>query len=147
MRDANSFRLLAKVLDKGGRIKAGEFVVNTGWTPLKLLDYLATAKGVRHRLAAPEGLTMRQIARLAEEAGICSAASFLKAASDPELLKKYNIPAETAEGFLYPDTYFFTRSRADDGTPVVETMVREFWKRTDAVWPTAKPEGRSFSNW
>lgn len=141
LRDAQAFELLAKVTKKGSRIKAGEFVVNTGWTPLRLLDYLATAKGVRHKLAAPEGLTMRQIAKLTEEAGICSAEAFLKAASDPALLKKYNIPAATAEGFLFPNTYFFTRSRADDGAPVVETMLREFWKRTDSVWPTSKPEG------
>ena len=66
---------------------------------------------------------MRQVARLAEEAGLCSAQAFLKAASDPELLKKYAIPAETAEGFLFPDTYLFTRKRADDGTYVVETMM------------------------
>jgi len=141
LRDAQGFRFLAKVTEKGGRIKAGEFVVSTGWTPLRLLDYLTTAKGVQHKLVAPEGLTMRQVARLAEEAGLCSAQAFLKAASDPELLKKYAIPAETAEGFLFPDTYLFTRKRADDGTYVVETMLREFWKRVEAVWPTAKPEG------
>jgi len=142
LRDAHGFRLLAKLTKKDGRIKAGEFVVNTGWTPLKLLDYLTTAKGVLHKLVAPEGLTMRQIATQAEAAGLCSAQAFLKAASDPALLKKYHIPAETAEGFLFPDTYLFTRKRTDDGGYVVETMLREFWKRTDAVWPTGKPEGR-----
>jgi UPF0755 protein len=142
LRDVHAFRLLAKVTEKGGRIKAGEFVVNTGWTPLRLLDYLSTAKGVQHKLAAPEGLTMRQIARLAEEAGLCSAEAFLKAASDPELLKKYSIPAETAEGFLFPNTYLFTRKRADDGTYVVEAMLKEFWRQADAVWPVTKPSGR-----
>jgi len=142
LRDATGFRLLAKATDKGGRIKAGEFEVSTGWTPMRLLDYLTTAKGVQHKLAAPEGLTMRQIARLAEEAGLCSQAAFLKAARDPELLKKYNVPAESAEGFLFPNTYMFTRKRGDDGTYVVEAMLKEFWRQADAVWPTAKPAGK-----
>uniref|UniRef100_I2Q4Y8 Endolytic murein transglycosylase n=1 Tax=Desulfovibrio sp. U5L TaxID=596152 RepID=I2Q4Y8_9BACT len=142
LRDATGFRLLAKATDKGGRVKAGEFEVSTGWTPMRLLDYLTTAKGVQHRLAAPEGLTMRQIARLAEEAGLCSQAAFLKAASDPELLKKYNIPASNAEGFLFPNTYLFTRKRGDDGAYVVEAMLKEFWKQADFVWPTAKPAGK-----
>jgi UPF0755 protein len=143
LRDATGFRLLAKATDKGGRIKAGEFEVSTGWTPLRLLDYLTTAKGVQHRLAAPEGLTMRQIARLAEEAGLCSQAAFLKAARDPELLRKYNIPADSAEGFLFPNTYLFTRKRGDDGSYVVEAMLKEFWKQADFVWPTSKPAGKS----
>lgn len=142
LRDAAGFRLLAKATDKGSRIKAGEFEVSTGWTPMRLLDYLTTAKGVQHRLAAPEGLTMRQVARLAEEAGLCSAAAFLRAARDPELLKKYDIPADSAEGFLFPNTYMFTRKRGDDGTYVVEAMLKEFWKQADMVWPTSKPGGK-----
>ena len=143
LRDADGFKLLAKVMDKSSRVKAGEFEVSTGWTPMRLLDYLTTAKGVQHKLSAPEGRTMRQIARLAEDAGLCSAQAFLKAASDPELLKKYNIPAENAEGFLFPNTYLFTRKRADDGTYVVEAMLKEFWKQADAVWPGDKPGGKA----
>jgi UPF0755 protein len=142
LRNASGFRLLAKATDKGGKIKAGEFEVSTGWTPLRLLDYLTTAKGVQHKLAAPEGLTMRQIARLADEAGLCSATAFLKAARDPELLKKYNVPADTAEGFLFPNTYLFTRKRGDDGAYVVEAMLKEFWRQAELVWPTTKPSGK-----
>ena len=143
LRDADGFRLLARVTGKGGKLKAGEFEVSTGWTPTQLLDYLTTAKGVQHKLAAPEGLTMRQIARLAEEAGLCSAGAFLKAASDPKLLAKYDIPAPNAEGFLFPNTYLFTRKRGDDGTYVVEAMLKEFWKQAEAVWPgDTHPKGK-----
>ncbi len=142
LRDAAGFRLLARVLDKGGRIKAGEFEVHTGWTPSRLLDYLTTAKGIQHKLAAPEGLTMRQIARLAEEAGLCSASAFLAAARDPELLARYNVPAGSAEGFLFPNTYLFTRKRGDDGAYVVEAMLKEFWRQAELVWPAARPSGK-----
>jgi UPF0755 protein len=143
LRDADGFKLLAKVTEKSSRVKAGEFEVSTGWTPMRLLDYLTTAKGVQHKLAAPEGRTMRQIARAAEEAGLCSAQAFLRAASDPELLKKYTIPAGNAEGFLFPNTYLFTRKRGDDGTYVVEAMLKEFWKQAEALWPGDKPSGKA----
>ena len=142
LRDAEGFKLLARMTEKGGKIKAGEFEVNTGWTPYQLLNYLVTAKSIMHKLAAPEGLTMRQIARLAEEAGLCSQQAFLKAARDPQLLQKYRIPAKSAEGFLFPNTYFFTRKRGDDGAYVVEAMLKEFWHQADFVWPTAKPTGK-----
>ena len=142
MRDATGFRVLARVTDKSSKIKAGEFEVSTGWTPMHLLDYLTTSKPIQHKLAAPEGLTMRQIARAAEEAGLCSAPAFLRAASDPVLLKKYNIPAATAEGFLFPNTYLLTRKRGDDGAYVVEAMLKEFWRQAENVWPGAKPAGK-----
>jgi UPF0755 protein len=143
VRDAEALRLLARLTGKGVKVKAGEFEVSTGWTPTQLLDYLITSKGVQHKLAAPEGLTMRQIARLAEEAGLCSAGAFLKAASDPKLLAKYDVPAPTAEGFLFPNTYLFTRKRGDDGTYVVEAMLKEFWRQAEAVWPTDRPSGKA----
>lgn len=143
LRNAEGFRLLAKATSKGGRIKAGEFEVSTGWTPWQLLNYLTTAKGIQHKLAVPEGLTMRQIAGLAAEAGLCSAPAFLRAASDPALLAKYNVPAASAEGFLFPNTYLFTRKRGDDGSYVVEAMLKEFWRQADAVWPgDTKPKGK-----
>ncbi|UJX40004.1 endolytic transglycosylase MltG [Desulfovibrio sp. JY] len=143
LRDADGFKLLAKVTEMGGKIKAGEFEVSTGWTPYKLLNYLTTAKSIQHKLAAPEGLTMRQIAKLADQAGLCSEQAFLKAARDPQLLAKYHIPAKTAEGFLFPNTYLFTRRHDDDGTYVVEAMLKEFWRQANFVWPTAKPEGKN----
>jgi len=143
VRDADGLRLLARLTDKAGKVKAGEFEVSTGWTPTQLLDFLTTSKGVQHKLAAPEGLPMRQIARLAEEAGLCSAAAFLKAASDPKLLAKYDIPAATAEGFLFPNTYLFTRKRGDDGTYVVEAMLKEFRRQAEAIWPGDKPAGKN----
>lgn len=146
LRDATGFRLLARVTEKGSRIKAGEFEVNTGWTPMRLLDYLTTAKGVQHKLIAPEGLTMRQIAKQAEAAGLCSSRAFLRAAKDPVLLKKYHIPAASAEGFLFPNTYLFTRKRGDDGHYVVEAMLKEFWRQAEAVWPKVKPSGKELLN-
>jgi UPF0755 protein len=141
--DEFKFKLLASYTGLGSKIRAGEFILNTGITPAKVLDILATTNGILRRLSVPEGLTMRQAARLTEEAGLGSAASFERAANDPELLAKYEIAAKSAEGFLFPETYMFSRKPGGDARYVVEAMLTEFRKQAKAVWHGEPPTGKA----
>ena len=56
----------------------------------------------------PEGVTMRRIAGFLEEKGITDVDSFFTAASSAELLQEAGIPGSSAEGYLFPDTYYFS---------------------------------------
>jgi UPF0755 protein len=140
--DPLAFKLLARFTKQDGRLKAGEYRLNTGLTPMQVLDLLVSGQAILFRLTVPEGLTMRQIAKLAEQVGIGSAASFDKAARDKELLAKYNIPSDNAEGFLFPDTYLFTRKPGNDARQVVEAMLAQFVKHAAKVWPDGLPQGK-----
>jgi UPF0755 protein len=104
---------------------------------------LGAAPGIQRKLAVPEGLTMRQTARIVEEAGFGTAESFLRAANDKALLEKYAVPADTAEGFLFPETYLFSRKPGNDAAYVVEAMLREFFRQIRIVWPVKPLEGQS----
>ena len=141
--DPLAFKLLARVTKQDGRLKAGEYRLSTGLPPMQVLDLLVSGQAILFRLSVPEGLTMRQIARLAEQIGIGSAASFDKAARDPELLAKYNIPSDNAEGFLFPDTYLFTRKPGNDARQVVEAMLAQFVKHAAKAWPDGPPVGKA----
>jgi UPF0755 protein len=141
--DEFKFKLLALYTGLGSRIRAGEFLLSTGFVPAKILDILANTPGILHRLSVPEGLTLRQTAKLVEEAGLGSAASFERAAADATLLAKYEIPAKTAEGFLFPQTYMLTRKPGGDLRYVVEAMLAEFRKQAKAVWPDGAPAGKA----
>ncbi len=141
VKDAFSFRVLARVLEKSDKVRAGEFELNTGWTPIQVLNHLVSSQGLLHRLSVPEGLTVEQVASIVEKSGMGSAASFLSATRNPQLLAKYNIPAKNAEGFLFPETYFFTKQEGNDATYVVEAMFKEFNKQLAAVFPEKAPTG------
>ncbi|WP_034640125.1 endolytic transglycosylase MltG [Desulfovibrio inopinatus] len=141
VKDAFSFRILARVMEKSDKIRAGEFEVNTGWKPLRVLNHLVSSQGLLHRLSVPEGLTLEQTAAIVEKSGMGSAASFLSASRNPTILGKYNIPAKTAEGFLFPETYFFTKQEGNDATYVVEAMLKEFNKQLAEVFPEDAPTG------
>lgn len=141
--DPLGFKLLAKYTKQDGRLKAGEYLLSTGYTPQKVLDQLVSGQAILYRVSVPEGLTLRQIAKLAEQAGLGSADSFDKAARDKELLAKYAIPAPSAEGFLFPETYLFTKKPGNDARQVVEAMLAQFVKSSAKVWPSGAPEGKA----
>jgi len=141
--DPFAFKLLARFSKQDVKLKAGEYQLNTGLTPQKVLDLLASGQAILYKVSVPEGLTLRQIAKLVELAGMGSAESFAKLARDPEILAKYGVPAPSAEGFLFPETYRFTRKPGSDPRQVVEAMLAQFQKAATKVWPQGAPDGKA----
>lgn len=92
--DPFRFRLLARYREAGGKLKAGRFLLNTGWTPDQVLNELISGKPVLTRVTIPEGLTWWQTAAILEQAGLCTAGDFADVIRDPEFLRHYGIPFE-----------------------------------------------------
>lgn len=134
--DPFKFRLLARYREAGGRMKAGRFLLNTGWTPDQVLNELISGKPVLTRVTIPEGLTWWQTAAILEQAGLCTAGDFADVIRDPEFLRHYGIPFDTAEGFLMPDTYLIKTPLEGEtlgkkqAWSAAGRIVDNFWRRT-----------------
>lgn len=116
-------------------IKAGAYRIQLPISQIDLHFLLVRGRQIMVKVMIPEGYTLKKTAHAMSLAGICSEEEFLKAASDPALLAKYNIPGSTMEGYLYPDTYLFPMSFS--GGNVVDTMAQTFFSRLDD-FPQAK---------
>jgi UPF0755 protein len=57
------------------------------------------------RVVIPEGFSRYDIARRFERWGLCAREAFLRESADPALLSEHAIAGDSAEGFLFPDTY------------------------------------------
>ncbi|NNF98139.1 MAG: endolytic transglycosylase MltG [Desulfobacteraceae bacterium] len=119
------FRLVARVKKADKKLKAGEYLMSTDMTPIQILDKLVSGKVLLHRLTIPEGYNLNQIAETAETAGFNKSADFLFAATRSKYARELNIPADTFEGYLFPDTYFFPSGVTPD--EIIATMVHRFW--------------------
>jgi UPF0755 protein len=89
-----------------------------------------------------EGETMYDIAHDLEGAHFLSADEFIKAASDPTLVRNISPHALTLEGFLFPATYQLTRHPV--ATELTATMVKKFkeeWARISPPVAGGDPEG------
>ncbi len=128
IRSKEIFYLLAWYKKQAGLIKAGEYKLSPSMTPEKILQILVSGKVVQHLVTIPEGYNMFQIADLLQRASLAKKSTFLSVVTDKEFLKHLDIQAESAEGYLFPDSYFLSKGSRE--TDMVKTFVSHFWK----VW-------------
>jgi len=139
IRNAQAFVFLAKLHKSMGAVRAGEFLLSTGWPPQEILRVLTSTNGIQHRVAVREGLSWWAAAKLFEAEGLTDRASFELAMKNATLLEKYGVPAASAEGYLFPQTYLLPKSFDDNGTAAVEAMLREFDRQAKKLWPEGPP--------
>lgn len=138
---ARNFQWYSRAMGLAASVRAGEFALHTGWTPEQVLEFLTSGQEFLHRLQIPEGLTWWQVGQIVEKSGLASFESFARAVTDKDLLERLNIPADHAEGYLFPETYYLPRPRNNDAKPIVEMLLNAFWKTADArLWPDGRPD-------
>jgi UPF0755 protein len=90
--------------------KAGEYVFDKSANIIDIQKRLRRGDVYFHTVVVPEGFTMFDIARAIEAAGLGPADDFLKVAqSDTALVADLDPSAHSLEGYLFPETYEFTR--------------------------------------
>ena len=91
-------------------LKAGEYVFDKPANIIDIQKRLRRGDVYFHTVVVPEGFTMFDIARAIEAAGLGPASDFLKEAqSDTPLIADIAPQARSLEGYLFPDTYEFSR--------------------------------------
>jgi UPF0755 protein len=124
-----------------GYIKTGAYRLEPPMSQLSLRDMLVSGRQLLRRVTIPEGITLKKMAPLFEEAGICGAGDFLAAAADQEIRDRCRVPGPTMEGYLFPDTYLFPLDYP--AQRVVGTMADTFFTRLaqiDGDYPALSPE-------
>ncbi len=124
------FLLLARI--QGGDhhgMQAGEYTLDSSMAPSQILRALVEGRVNLYRVTVPEGASVKQIAVLLEEQGLAEASEVLRLSRDAEFAKEVGIEAPSLEGYLFPDTYLFSRGLTVQ--TLLRTMVRQFWATYD----------------
>ncbi len=137
------FRLISKTSEHDGTYQYGLYTLNPSMSYEQLMDELqkdAPKKDVVE-LTITEGMTLRQIATLLEENGICDAEDFVYTVNHTNFGNKFeysiseNNPLKfyRAEGFLFPDTYQFFKQ--EEPKSVAKKFMENFNKKFTAdLW-------------
>lgn len=128
-----AFALYLRLLGAHRKLRRGWVVLNRSLSPELLLARIAEGFGrAEVSVNLPEGYTRFDIARRLAQFGVVPEVRFLSASRDPALLRALEIPAESAEGYLFPATYTFRQESSAEG--VVQRMVQVFRRRTEALF-------------
>lgn len=124
IRSENAF-LLWHYWHHKGRLKAGEYLFDAPASQISVHERLVRGDIYVHTVVIPEGYTMFDIAQLIQDAGLGSKDEFLKAVqSQAALIHDLDPEARSLEGYLFPNTYQFTRTESMQD--MVSIMVKEF---------------------
>jgi len=138
VRSSLAFIALARLEGEGASLQAGSYRVEPGMGARDILEMLVSGRQSMTRVTVPEGYTLSQIAALVQELGVARSEDFLASARSRQLLAELGIPGTSAEGYHFPDTYFFSSDYPAEG--VVRAMAGAFFKRLASI-----PESASLS--
>ncbi len=112
-------------------LKAGKYRVNSAMSTVEILEFLQSGIQEHTIVSIPEGYTLKQIGLLMEEAGVTERDAFVNACHDDALLEEYRIPADSFEGYLFPDTYFLDYDM--DAEKVVRILADTFFEKIASI--------------
>jgi len=124
VRNALIFRYYTILSGQARKLKAGEYAFSPGATLQQVVEKLVSGEVISHVVTIPEGCTASQIAKKLEIAGLVAADDFLQVAHNKVLAKAWGLPGPGLEGFLFPDTYQFTKGMSAE--ELAKRMVDRF---------------------
>jgi len=131
VRSQFAFQLLHYALPKK-KLKAGEYSFSRASSGLEVFQRIAHGDVLVHTVVVPEGYTMFDIAAAVQAAGLGKSEDFLAVATqDTALIRAIDPQAKTLEGYLFPDTYLFTRTMTM--RDMAAAMVRRFQKEAQTL--------------
>ena len=119
VRDARALVIATMMRRAVGRLRHGEYLLAPAQSALQIVDALVKGEVVLHRVTIPEGYTVTQIADLLSATGLADRDRFLMLAlRGGRSLRRplvADLPVDSLEGYLFPETYQFARGLEAEG--------------------------------
>jgi UPF0755 protein len=122
--DLTTWRLAVWRSGRSTSLKAGEYRFTGAATAGDIVARIARGDVYLRTVTFPEGLTIRHMAAIYEQAGLGAGKDFIAAAGDARLVSDIDPSARNLEGYLFPDTYALPRQAS--AQDLVARMVGRF---------------------
>jgi peptidoglycan lytic transglycosylase G len=135
---SKTWKIYARLTGKATRVQAGEYLFESGLSPVAMLDKLVRGDVVKHQITLVEGWTFKQLLQaLAAEEKLEHQLTELKVA---EIMAKLGYEKEHPEGRFFPDSYQFTSGTSDEDILRraylrLSTILEEEWQQRDKDLP------------
>ena len=131
VRSGFAFELLHYAMPEK-KLKAGEYRFVSAASAVEVFQRIARGDVLVRTVVIPEGYNIFEIAAAIEGAGLGKREDFLAVAThDTDLLRTIDPQAKSLEGYLFPDTYGFSRTM--NMREMAAAMVKRFQKEAQTL--------------
>jgi UPF0755 protein len=128
IRSPSAFQAIAYIQDKETEVMVGEFSLSPSMLPTEIILRITSGKTVPHPVTIPEGYRITEIAALLHEQDLANPDTFIRLTQDKNLIESLGIPTDTLEGYLFPETYHFSKFTPE--TKIIRKMIDTFVEQT-----------------
>lgn len=122
-----AFRGLVLLTGTGRRLHYGEYTFPRPPSAYAAWRKLVTGDVVKYPVVVRPGANLYDVAAILGAYSLADPEEFLEAATSQAVLERLELPGESAEGYLVPDTYNLVKALTPE--EILEIMVRPFRRR------------------
>ena len=142
LKRALPFEIVTRLYGDPRNIKAGNYEVESGVTPLELIEKLTRGNQSALAITFVEGWTFRQMRRMLNEHPALNHDT--RDLSDIDILQRLGIERDSPEGLFFPDTYHFGHGVSDlnilrRSYQLMQKHLAAQWERRSLDIPLATP--------
>ena len=126
-----AFRALAKLKKVDSRLQHGEYVFPARVSPLQVLKKLVEGDNIKRIVLVRPCDTIETIKKTISESGLLSREEVDLGFSSGALLEKFKIPYPSFEGYIFPETYTFSRPISPE--ELVEVLLKFSFKKFEEL--------------
>ena len=140
IRSPERFLWAAKLHGARRDLKAGLYRLPLGESNSVLVQILRKGRVAEIKVSLPEGIRSRKMAGIFHRKIGVDSTQFMTLVNDTSFVKELGVNANSLEGYLFPNTYFFPYGV--DARLVIQTLVHHFWNAyTDSLKERTKEMG------
>ena len=130
------FEMLTRFVGDAKNIKAGNYEIETGVTPLKLMHKITRGDYSALAITFVEGWTFRQMRKALDDHPALKHDT--EGVPDSEVLHRLGVEETSPEGLFFPDTYHFSQGVSD--LNILRRSYQLMHKHLMAQWQERTPE-------
>ncbi|HAU31093.1 MAG: Aminodeoxychorismate lyase [Desulfotomaculum sp. 46_296] len=142
-----AFVLYTRLKGLDSRLKAGDYLFRFNQSTPEIINQIVAGKETYHKVTIPEGYNIKQIAELLSNEKIINKEAFYSETNsgtfDYDFLTDYPDVQNKLEGYLFPDTYYFSKGVSAHG--VIELMLHRFAEKIKTLNYIQKAQKEGFT--
>lgn len=141
IRSSKIFLVFSKYLKYDRKLLSGYYELDRNMSMIDIMKRLNSGRQAMIRLTIAEGKNIYEIGHYLESQGFTTKKEFLEVCHDKDILKKYNIPSGSAEGYIFPSTYYIVKGNS--AKVLVTYMIDSLFDRFPDLNERAEKIGRN----